>query len=193
VKNPPSGKPAGFPSFQGAGSASGNGDQSGAPPFLSSLANLSWSPPPTALGGGNSVALESNASPSSIDSTGADIQNDADRLEGAQAQVQGAPFAGLANPDAAESLRSQAAYNACLKANGRGGSFEVGRFRFCTAGPRAVPQFDDGFSVIVSAPTYGYDPDTRAYATFEASPPNVLELREYDDGRVTIAPFGSPR
>ena len=40
LKNPPSGNPAGFPSFQGAGSASGSGDQFAPLPLLQRLANV---------------------------------------------------------------------------------------------------------------------------------------------------------
>jgi hypothetical protein len=51
LKNPPWVNPVAFPSFQGAGSASGNDVQSAPPPFLSSLANLPWSPPPALVDG----------------------------------------------------------------------------------------------------------------------------------------------
>ena len=40
LKNPPSTNPAGFPSFQGAGSVSGNGAQFGAPSFVQTAANI---------------------------------------------------------------------------------------------------------------------------------------------------------
>jgi hypothetical protein len=53
LKNPPSANPTAYRLFQGAGSASGNGDQSAPPPFLSSLANLAWSPPPAVSGDGS--------------------------------------------------------------------------------------------------------------------------------------------
>jgi hypothetical protein len=66
LKNPPWVDAVAFPSFQGAGSASGNDVQSAPPPFLSSLANLAWSPPP-ALVDGVSNATDGSA----FDSTAA--------------------------------------------------------------------------------------------------------------------------
>ena len=62
LKNSPSANPAAFPSYQGAGPVSGNGDQSAPPPFLSSLANLAWSPPGVSDAGSDAggYALESD-------------------------------------------------------------------------------------------------------------------------------------
>ena len=47
-------------------------------------------------------------------------------------------------------------------------SFEVGAYTLVTRGRAAAAQIPDGFYVVVTSPTYGYDPNTGAYATFDA-------------------------
>jgi hypothetical protein len=61
LKNPPSANPAAFPSYQGAGLASGNGDQIAPPSLFPNVADFPWWPLPAVPDGVSNAATDGSA------------------------------------------------------------------------------------------------------------------------------------
>ena len=100
----------------------------------------------------------------------------------------GEPFGGLSRPSAGEALISQFEYRQAdrdFRRGNIGNTFEVGPYRFVTRTSPGAATLNDGIAITVTSPTYGYDPNTGAFATFEASPSNPLTFIE-QNGRVSI-------